>query len=86
MTDLVDLGYLAQNGLWLAAALSLPVVMIGGVVSLTVAVLQAATQIQDATLAHLPRFIAVTVALIAFGGWMSSELVAFAQQAFSFSG
>ena len=59
------LAALGQEALLLAVAVSLPVVAIAALVGLLVAVLQAATQVQDATLAHLPRLLVVAVVL----GW-----------------
>lgn len=82
MPDSADLAQLAGEGLALALALSLPIVGIAALVSLVTALLQAATQVQDATIAHLPRFIAVVVALAVLGRWMGQELVAFATLAF----
>jgi type III secretion HrpO family protein len=72
----------AQQALLLAVAVSLPVVAIAAVVGLFVAVLQAATQIQDYTLAHLPRLLAVAVGLVLLGPWMGGQIAAFATQVF----
>jgi type III secretion HrpO family protein len=69
---------LCQEALVLAVAVSLPVVAIAALVGLVVAALQAATQVQDATLAHLPRLVAVAVALAALGPWMGHQIAAFA--------
>lgn len=80
-----DFSLLTQNALWLAVVLSLPVVGIAAVVSLFVAVFQAATQVNDMTIAHLPRFIATIVALALTADWVGSELTAFATQIFSLS-
>jgi type III secretory pathway component EscS len=82
MTDATDLAQLASEGLALSLALSLPIVGIAALVSLVTALLQAATQVQDATIAHLPRFVAVVVALAVLARWMGQELVAFATLAF----
>jgi flagellar biosynthesis protein FliQ len=62
----------------LMAAVSLPVLAVAAVVGLLVAALQAASQIQDPTIAHLPRLIAVIVALAILGPWMAHEIGAFA--------
>ena len=78
-----DPGTLAANALWLAVALSLPVVGIAALVSLVMALFQAMTQIQDITIAHLPRFVAVIVSLAVLGPWMGRHLASFATLAFS---
>jgi type III secretion HrpO family protein len=76
------LAALGQEALLLAVAVSLPVVAIAALVGLLVAVLQAATQVQDATLAHLPRLVVVAVVLAVLAPWMGSEIAAFAVRAF----
>lgn len=70
----------AKEALLLAAAVSLPVVAVAALVGLIVASLQAATQVQDATLAHLPRLLAVAFALALVGPWMAHEIGAFAER------
>ncbi len=72
----------AQAALFLVLALSLPVLAVAGVVGMIVAAFQAASQIQDPTLAHLPRLIAVIIALALLGGWMGHEIATFAAQMF----
>jgi type III secretion HrpO family protein len=76
------LAALGQEALLLAVAVSLPVVAIAALVGLLVAVLQAATQVQDATLAHLPRLVVVAVVLAVMAPWMGAEIAAFAVRAF----
>ena len=77
MASVADLVSLAQSGLLLAAALSLPVVAAMAAVGLLTALLQAATQIQDASLSHLPRLLAAVVVLALLGPWMGRQLVTF---------
>jgi type III secretion HrpO family protein len=86
MVDYANLTQLAQNALWLTLALSLPVVGVAAIVSLVMALLQAATQVNDATIAHLPRFIAVAVVLAMTGGYIGQEITQFASTVFSISG
>jgi len=71
----------AQQALMLSLAIALPVLAIAALVGLIMAVLQAATQVQDPTLAHLPRLVAVSVALAVMGPWMGRQIVAFAARA-----
>lgn len=68
----------AQEALLLAVAVSLPVVGAAAIVGLFVAVMQAATQVQDITIAHLPRLIVVAVVLAIAGPWMGAQIAAFA--------
>jgi flagellar biosynthesis protein FliQ len=80
---MADASQLAQHALWLAVVLSMPVIGTAAIVSLVTAVFQATTQVQDITIAHLPRFVAVVIALAVFGSWMGQHLVGFAVLAFS---
>jgi flagellar biosynthetic protein FliQ len=78
-----DLAQRAEEALLLSVAVSLPVIAIAALVGLVVAALQAATQIQDMTIAHLPRFLAVAVALAVLGPWMGRQIAAFAARIFA---
>ena len=73
----------AQQALFLVIAVSLPILAVAAVVGLVVAALQAASQIQDPTLAHLPRLLAVAAALALLGPWMGHEVATFAGQLFA---
>jgi flagellar biosynthetic protein FliQ len=72
----------AQQALWLVVAVSLPVLSVAAVVGLFIAAFQAASQIQDPTLAHLPRLLAVIAAVALLGPWMGHQVATFAQQMF----
>jgi len=76
----------AQQALWVALAVSLPVLGAAAIVSLVTAALQAATQIQDPTLSHLPRLLAVLAALAIGGPWMAHQVATFAAQMFAAGG
>jgi len=73
----------AQEALLLSVAVSLPVVGAAAIIGLAVAVMQAATQVQDATLAHLPRLVVVAVVLAIVGPWMGVQIAAFAARVFA---
>lgn len=68
----------AQEALLLSVVISLPALAVAALVGLVVAILQAATQVQDQTIAHLPRLVAVVAALALLGPWMGRQLAAFA--------
>lgn len=73
-----DLVHSAQEALFLSIAVTLPIIGIAAIVGLLVAVAQAATQIQDITIAHLPRLLAVAVGLATLGPWMGRQIASFA--------
>lgn len=72
----------AQQALVLATLVSLPVIGVAALVGLLVAAIQAASQIQDPTIAHLPRVLAVTGALVVLGPWIGMQIAAFAERVF----
>jgi flagellar biosynthesis protein FliQ len=72
----------AQEALFLTIAISLPIIAVAAFVGVLVAAFQAASQIQDATLAHLPRLVAVVAALVVLGPWMGTQISAFAERVF----
>lgn len=78
-----ELALRAQEALLLSVLVSLPVVAIAALIGVIVAVLQAATQIQDFTLAHLPRLIVVAIALALLAPWMGSQIGVFAARMFA---
>ena len=72
----------AQEALLLSVAVALPIVGIAALVGLFVAAFQAASQIQDPTIAHLPRMLAVAAGLVALAPWMGHQIGAFAERMF----
>ncbi len=82
MASLGDLTTLGQQALLLTVAVALPVVGAAALIGLLVSVLQAATQIQDHTIGHLPRLVVVVAVLAATGSWMGSQIAEFAVRAF----
>ncbi|MCL1630871.1 flagellar biosynthesis protein FliQ [Sporolactobacillus sp. CPB3-1] len=60
-----------------------PLLIISLVVGLIVSIFQAATQIQEQTLAFIPKIVAVLFGLILFGPWMLSKMLSFTQNIFA---
>jgi flagellar biosynthesis protein FliQ len=75
----------AQQALLLSIAVVLPVLAVAALVGLVVAAFQAASQVQDPTLSHLPRLLAVVAALVVIGPWMGAQIGAFAQRVLAVS-
>jgi flagellar biosynthesis protein FliQ len=61
----------------LTLILSAPLLGVGLVVGLIIAVLQATTQIQEMTLSFVPKIICVLLTLLVAAPWMLSKLGAF---------
>lgn len=60
---------LLREMLFDTAVLCLPVLLLAALAGTAVAVLQAATQVQEQTLSLLPKLLAVTLAAAAFGNF-----------------
>ncbi len=60
-----------------------PVLIIGLVVGIAVSLFQAVTQIQEMTLAYVPKIVAVLVALVAALPWMINLLLTFTHNLYS---
>ena len=70
---------LAQNSVFTILMVAGPLLMVALGVGLLVSIFQATTQIQEQTLAFIPKIIAVFVSLVIFGPWMLSVLLNFTQ-------
>lgn len=68
---------LAQVALETAAFISAPVLILGLAAGLTVSIFQAATQINDAALAFIPKIVAAMMALVLFGPFVLNRLAWF---------
>ncbi len=82
MPQVSELTSHAQQALLLSLVVSLPVVGAAALIGLVVAVLQAATQVQDITLSHLPRLIVVAIVLAIVAPWMGAQIASFAARMF----
>ncbi len=71
-----------REGLLLVLLLSAPPLIASMVTGFVVGLFQAATQIQDQTLAFVPKLVVVMVVLLAMGPVLGSALVRFTQALF----
>ena len=79
-TELYQLSYQA---LLMILILSGPPILISMAVGLFVAILQAATQIQEQTLSFTVKLIAVIFTLLLMGGWLGGQNVQFTNTIFN---
>ncbi len=63
--------------------LSAPMLLVGLFVGLVVAVFQATTQIQEQTLAFVPKILAIFLTLLLTTSWIFSELIDFTMRLFN---
>ena len=65
---------------------SAPPLIMGMIVGIIVSIFQATTQINEQTLAFVPKIIAIFLALLVFGGWMLTNLSDFSYRMFGYIG
>ncbi len=68
-----------REGLMLVLLVSAPALLASLLVGFVISVFQAATQIQDPTIAFVPKLVAVFLVLLASGPLLGAQVVRFAQ-------
>ncbi|WP_169568968.1 flagellar biosynthesis protein FliQ [Sneathiella limimaris] len=71
-TDVVDV---AREAIWVLLQVSAPIMLVALGVGLVVALIQALTQIQEMTLAFVPKILAIFLSLIIFFPFMISAMI-----------
>lgn len=82
MTD-TDVIHLAMQVMLVAAKLAAPALVTALVIGFAVSLFQSATQIQEFTLAFVPKAVGVAVALLVCGHWMLETIVGFTDDLFA---
>jgi flagellar biosynthetic protein FliQ len=77
--DIVSLGW---DALIVTLLTSAPMLLSGLVVGLVISILQSVTQVQEMTLAFVPKIVAVMLAFILFLPWIMATLLNFVQPLF----
>lgn len=78
-TRILELG---TDALVLAAKLGAPILLTALTIGLLIGMVQSATQLQEPTIAFVPKFIGVGVVLLVCGNWMLSSMVAYTNNLF----
>lgn len=69
----------AREGLWVLIKLSAPIMIVGLVVGVVIALFQALTQIQEMTLVFVPKIIAIFLAIMIAMPFLGDTLGTFTQ-------
>ena len=75
--EVVDIG---RDAIWVLLKTAAPVMLIALGVGLVVSLFQALTQMQEMTLAFVPKILAIFIALVALAPYMIGELTGFMDQ------
>ncbi len=73
----------AREAMELTLVICLPMMGVGLVVGVVISIFQAATQIQDATLALVPKLIAMFIALILAFPWIMDKMITYTTNLFT---
>jgi flagellar biosynthetic protein FliQ len=74
---------LANNTLKITLILALPVLGVSLIVGIVIGILQAATQIHEATLTFVPKILVLFLVLALLGPWMLHNMVGFTSNLFA---
>ena len=66
-----------------AMMIGLPVLLVALVLGLAISIFQAVTQIQEQTLAFIPKIIGVGVVLLVAGPWMMNQVLSWTEQLYT---
>lgn len=78
-----DVLKLAQDAVRTTLMMAAPMLIFSLIVGLIVSIFQAVTQIQEVTLAFVPKIVAVLLSLVIFGPWIMKLITQFATSLFS---
>lgn len=73
---------LAEKGVFTILLVAGPLLVLALVVGLIISIFQATTQIQEQTLAFIPKIVAVLIGVVIFGPWMLSQIVSYTADIF----
>ena len=73
---------LAERGIITILLVAGPILLLALAVGLAVSIFQATTQIQEQTLAFIPKIVAVLVGIVVLGPWMLSKLLSYTTDIF----
>ena len=74
---------LAMQAMQLAFKVAMPLLLAGLVVGLIVSVFQAVTQIQEQTLAFIPKIIAIAAVVVIMGPWMLGQVLSYTTELYT---
>ncbi|KGX88434.1 flagellar biosynthesis protein FliQ [Pontibacillus litoralis] len=77
-----DVISLAEDGIFTVLMITGPLLVLALAIGLAVSIFQATTQIQEQTLAFIPKIVAVLLGLLFFGPWMLTKMVEFTSNIF----
>jgi flagellar biosynthetic protein FliQ len=77
--DMADVLEISRSAIWEIVVISAPIMLIGLGVGLIISLVQALTQIQEMTLAFVPKILVIFLSLLVFMPFMMTSLIEFTQ-------
>jgi flagellar biosynthetic protein FliQ len=71
---------IGMDAMMVAAKIAAPTLLTALFVGVAIGLVQSATQLQEQTVAFVPKFIGVGIAMIVSGNWMLSTMIDFTHQ------
>ena len=65
---------MSREVVWTIVRISAPLLIISLVIGLIISIFQTITSIQEQTLTFVPKFVAIMIVLLLFGGWMMNGM------------
>lgn len=83
MLSQIEILTVVKNAVYVILLASLPMLGTALIIGVIVSIFQATTQINEQTLAYVPKIVGILFALVIFGGWILSKLTDFTVQLYS---
>lgn len=83
MLSQVEVLSVMKDAIYTVLASSLPMLLTALVIGVLISIFQATTQINEQTLAFVPKIIGILLALLFFGGWIMNNLSDFTTNLFN---
>jgi type III secretion protein S len=78
-----DMVHLTQQALWFVLLLSAPPILVAAVVGILIALVQAATQLQEQTMQYVAKFFAIVITIFITASMLGGGLYQFGDRVFS---
>ena len=81
----IDINYIIKDAITTAMMIAAPFLIASAVIGLIVSIVQAATQVQEQSIAFIVKIVAVGLILILLGSWLITTMIDFSGRIFEFA-
>lgn len=83
MFSQVEILEIMKQAVYVVLMTSMPMLGAALIIGVIISIFQATTQINEQTLAYVPKVIGILLALVIFGGWIISQLTDFTSELYA---